>query len=95
MRTTLECFAVKSDICDAKMYTCTCPQCAIRLFIDVHILLGFEAVDLVESFSHGLTLVLASVPEDIVEEIVGEVLSNIEKAVMLRVEGPIEGDTIH
>tara|TARA_R110000796_G_scaffold251790_1_gene384036 strand:- start:1881 stop:2054 length:174 start_codon:yes stop_codon:yes gene_type:complete len=57
--------------------------------------LGFEAVDLVESFSHGLTLVLASVPEDIVEEIVGEVLSNIEKAVMFRVEGPIEGDTIH
>jgi len=65
------------------------------MFMDVHISLGFEAVDLVESFSYGLTLVLASVPEDIVEEIVGEVLNNIEEAVMFRVEGPIEGDTIH
>ena len=65
------------------------------MLVEVQLVQCVESFYLVESFSYGLTLVLASVPEDIVEEIVGEVLNNIEEAVMFRVEGPIEGDTIH
>tara|TARA_R110000787_G_C13392874_1_gene442785 strand:- start:267 stop:539 length:273 start_codon:yes stop_codon:yes gene_type:complete len=74
---------------------CICPECAAHRFIEIHLALGFEAADVVESLSHGLTVVLSSLPKDIMEEVLVDVLSNIEEAVMFRVEGPVVGETVH
>jgi hypothetical protein len=74
---------------------CLCPVCTAKRFIDIHVSMGYEAHDLLESLAYTMILVLTAAPDHYRAGLTEEILDGIHDRVHFNTTPPTDKDVVH
>ena len=74
---------------------CFCPGCTAKRFIDIHVSIGYDASELIETIACAMIMVLSAAPDDYRAELTEEILDGVYDSVQFRTQKPAAGELVH